>query len=206
MPSTSHDAAPPADPGSDRELPPLHGDAAGAVTIPVRVAAAWSWRLMIIVVAVGLAGYLLSRMTIVIVAVLIAALLAGLLFPLVKWLRSQHLPAPLAAGLVVLGLIGFLVGLLVLAGGQIVSGFAQLSGSVVAGTQELLSWLEDGPLDLSATTVNDWINNLGTTTQNNSEALLTGAVSFGSTAGNVLTGIVIMLFTLLFFLMDKERI
>src|SRR5690606_20039506 len=59
---------------------------------------------------------------------------------------------------------------------------------------------------LSADSVNDWIDDLGTTIQDNSEAILSGAMSFGSTAGNVLTGIIIMLFTLLFFLMDGERI
>ncbi|GAB2605676.1 AI-2E family transporter [Kocuria himachalensis] len=206
MPSTSHGAQRPLAPGRSNKLPPVHGDAAGGVTVPVRVAAAWSWRLIIILAAVGLAGYLLARITVVIIPVLIAGLLAGLLFPLVKRLRAQHVPAGMAAGLVVLGLIGVVVGLLVIAGRQIVLGFAQLSGSVVAGTQQLLEWLEDGPLQLSASTVNDWINDFGTTVQDNSQAILTGAVSFGATAGNVLTGLVIMVFTLLFFLMDGERI
>ncbi|MEX5262304.1 AI-2E family transporter [Kocuria sp. CPCC 205263] len=77
---------------------------------------------------------------------------------------------------------------------------------MVAGTRQLLDWLEDGPLQLSASTVNDWINDFGTTVQDNSQAILDGAMSFGATAGNVLTGLVIMVFTLLFFLMDGERI
>jgi predicted PurR-regulated permease PerM len=206
MPSTSHDAERPADSGGSGELPPLHGNAAGGVSIPVRVAAAWSWRLIIILAAVGLLGYMLSTVTVVIIPVLIAALLAGLLFPLVKWLRSKHVPAGAASGLAVLGLIGFVVGLLVLAGRQVVLGFAQLSQNVVVGTQQLLGWLEDGPLNISAETFNDWVADLGETVQDNSQAILSGAMSFGSTAGNLLTGTVIMLFTLLFFLMDGERI
>lgn len=206
MPSTSLGAEPPPGPGPGHELPAVRGDAAGGVPIPMRVAAAWSWRLIIILVAVGLFGYMLSRVTMIIIAVLIAALLAGLLFPAVKWLRSRRVPAGLAAAAAVLGLITLVVGLLMLAGRQIVSGFAQLSGSVVTGTQQLLSWLEDGPLDLGANTVNDWVQDLGATIQDNSEAILNGAVSFGSTAGSVLTGLVIMLFTLLFFLADGERI
>jgi predicted PurR-regulated permease PerM len=206
MPSTSHDAATFAGAGPGHVLPPLHGDAAGAVTIPVRVAAAWSWRLLIAVAAVGVAGYLLSRMTVVIVAVLIAALLAGLLFPVVKWLRSRRVPAGLAAGLTVLGLIGFVVGLLVLAGQQIVLGFAQLSDSVVAGTRQLLDRLEDTPWNVGTDTVNDWVNDFGVSIQDNSAAILDGAVTFGSTASLVLTGLVITVFTLVFFLIDGERI
>ncbi|MUN62474.1 AI-2E family transporter [Kocuria sediminis] len=206
MPSTAHDAERPPVPGPSIELPPLHGNAAGGVAVSVRVAAAWSWRLLIILAAVGLFGYMLSTITVVIIPVLIAGLLAGLLFPLVKGMRAQHVPAGLASGLTVLGFIGLVVGLLVLAGRQIVLGFAQLSENVVVGTQQLLGWLEDGPLNLSADSVNDWIDDLGTTVQDNSQAILNGAMSFGSTAGNVLTGIIIMLFTLLFFLMDGERI
>ncbi len=195
-----------ADQGPVHELPPLHGDAAGGVTIPVRVAAAWSWRLIIILAAVGLIGYVLSTVTVVIIAVLIAGLLAGLFSPVVKGLRGQHVPAGLAAALTVLALVGFVLGLLVLAGRQVVLGFAQLSQNVVVGTQQLLGWLEDGPLNLSADSINNWIEDLGTTIQDNSQAILSGAMSFGSTAGNVLTGTVIMLFTLLFFLIDGERI
>ncbi|GAB2615755.1 AI-2E family transporter [Kocuria arenosa] len=206
MPSTSHDAERPLRPPPGTELPPLHGNAAGGVAVSVRVAAAWSWRLLIILAAVGLFGYMLSTITVVIIPVLIAGLLAGLLFPLVKWLRGRHVPAGLASGTAVLLLIALVTGLLVLAGRQIVLGFAQLSENVVVGTQQLLGWLEDGPLNLSADSVNDWIDDLGTTVQDNSEAILSGAMSFGSTAGNVLTGIIIMLFTLLFFLMDGERI
>ncbi|PLC13306.1 permease [Kocuria flava] len=206
MPSTSPGAQPPAIPERTPELPPLHGNAAGGVTVPVRVAAAWSWRLIIILAAVGLVGWMLSRVTVVIIPVLVAGLLAGLLFPVVKWLRGRHVPAGAASGLTVLGLIAFVGGLLVVAGRQIVLGFAQLSDSVVVGTQQLLGWLEDGPLNISADMLNEWIDELGATVQDNSQAILSGAMSFGSTAGNLLTGLIILLFTLLFFLMDGERI
>lgn len=208
MVSTSYRAAPSMRWAAEDSagLPSLHGNAAGGVAISVRVAAAWSWRLIVIVAAVGVFGYLVSTITVVIIPVLLAGLLAGLLFPLVKWLRSHRVPAGLASGLAVLALVGLVVGLLVAAGRQIVLGFAQLSGSVVVGAQQLLDQLEDGPLNISADSVNDWIDEFGATVEDNTEALLSGAVSFGSTAGNVLAGIAIMVFTLLFFLIDGERI
>ena len=114
--------------------------------------------------------------------------------------------AKYAAGLTVLGLIGFVVGLLVLAGQQIVLGFAQLSDSVVTGTRQLLDRLEDTPWNVGTDTVNDWINDFGASIQDNSAAILGGALTFGSTAGLVLTGLVITVFTLVFFLIDGERI
>ncbi|MEX5259982.1 hypothetical protein [Kocuria sp. CPCC 205263] len=51
------------------------------------------------------AGYLLSTITVVIIPVPIAGLLAGLLFPMVKRLRTQHVPAGVATGLVVSGML-----------------------------------------------------------------------------------------------------
>ncbi|MFF0989863.1 AI-2E family transporter [Kocuria nitroreducens] len=206
MPSTAHGALRPTDPGSDRQLPPSHGDAAAGVPVPVRVAAAWSWRLLTVVAAVGLFGYLLSTITVVVIPVLLAGLLAGLLFPPVKWARRHRVPAGAAAGLTVLGLVGVVVGLLLLAGRQIVLGFAQLSGSVVAGTRQLLERLEGTPFGWDVGSVDDWIDDFGATVENNSEAILDGAMSFGATAGHVLTGVVILLFTLLFLLMEGERI
>ncbi|WP_075871973.1 AI-2E family transporter [Kocuria sp. CNJ-770] len=206
MASTAHGAQRPAEPGPERELPSAHGSAAAAVPVPVRVAAAWSWRVLVVAAAVGVAGYLLSTVTVVVVPVLLAGLLAGLLFPLTKWARSHRVPAGAAAGATVLGLVGFVVGLLVLAGQQIVVGFAELSGSVVAGTGELLDRLQDTPLNFGTGNLEAWVTDLGATVQDNSEALLDGALSFGATAGHVLTGILVLLFTLLFLLADGERI
>lgn len=176
------------------------------VSAPVRIAAAWSWRIILVVAAIGLVGWLLSKVSTVLIPVAIAALLAGLLTPAVKWLRSKRVPSGLAAAIVELGLVVVVLGLLTLAGQQMISGFAQLSTSAVGGFQKLIGMLEDSPLNVSTDNINQWISELGSTLQENSQAILSGAMTFGSTAGNILTGIIIMLFVLLFFLMQGESI
>jgi len=176
------------------------------VSAPVRIAAAWSWRVILVVAAIGLVGWLLSKVSTVLIPVAIAALLAGLLTPAVKWLRSKRVPGGLAAAIVEIGLIVLVLGLLTLAGQQMISGFAQLSSSAVGGFQKLTGMLEDSPLNVSTENINQWIGELGNTLQENSQAILSGAVTFGSTAGNILTGIITMLFVLLFFLMQGESI
>lgn len=176
------------------------------VSAPVRIAAAWSWRVILVVAAIGLAGWLVSKIATVLIPVAIAALLAGLLSPAVKWLRSKHVPSGLAAAIVEVGLIALVLGLLTLAGQQMIAGFAQLSDSAVGGFQKLIGMLEDSRLNVSTDTVNQWFGEIGSALQENSQAILSGAMTFGSTAGNILTGIVIMLFVLLFFLMQGESI
>ncbi len=176
------------------------------VTAPVRIAAAWSWRVLLIVAGVGVVWWLLGHVTTVLIPVLLAALIAGPLSPAVRWLRARHFPSALAAITVELGLILVVLGLLVLSGQQIVVGFAQLSDKAVAGFQKLLGMLEDSPLKLTTDSMSQWFSELGNTLQENSNAILSGAMTFGSTAGSILTGTILMLFVLLFFLFDGENI
>ena len=204
---TSHAGSPP---GRASDVPQSNpvpiADAETMVTTPVRIAAAWSWRVLLIIAGVGVIGWLLSHVTTVLIPVLLAALAAGLLSPAVRWLRSKGIPAALAAITVELGLILLVLGLLTLAGQQIIVGFAQLSSNVVAGFQQLMGMLEDSRLNISTDTINQWFSELGSTLQANSDAILSGAMTFGSTASNIVTGTVIALFVLLFFLMDGESI
>lgn len=203
---TQHDGASSAPATQNAPAAQNAPSAQNMVTAPVRIAAAWSWRILLIIAGVGVVGWLLSHVTTVFIPVLLAALLAGLLSPAVRWLRSKHFPSALAAITVELGLILGVLGLLVLAGQQMIAGFAQLSDSAVAGFQQLIGMLEDSPLNISTDNINQWLSDIGATLQRNSDAILSGAMTFGSTATNIVTGMIIMLFVLLFFLMDGENI
>ena len=203
---TQHDGASSAPATQNAPAAQNAPSAQNMVTAPVRIAAAWSWRILLIIAGVGVVGWLLSHVTTVFIPVLLAALLAGLLSPADRWLRSKHFPSALAAITVELGLIVVVLGLLVLAGQQMIAGFAQLSDSAVAGFQQLIGMLEDSPLNISTDNINQWLSDIGATLQRNSDAILSGAMTFGSTATNIVTGTIIMLFVLLFFLMDGENI
>lgn len=203
---TQHDGASSAPATQNAPAAQNAPSAQNMVTAPVRIAAAWSWRILLIIAGVGVVGWLLSHVTTVFIPVLLAALLAGLLSPAVRWLRSKHFPSALAAITVELGLIVVVLGLLVLAGQQMIAGFAQLSDSAVAGFQQLIGMLEDSPLNISTDNINQWLSDIGATLQRNSDAILSGAMTFGSTATSIVTGMIIMLFVLLFFLMDGENI
>lgn len=204
--SSDATSQPDREPSAANVSPGVPPDVRSTVAGPVRVAAAWSWRGILIVAGVGITGWLLSHVSTVLIPVALAGLLAGLLFPAVRWLRSKRVPVVLAAGIVELGFIAAVLGLLTLAGQQMVVGFAQLSDSAMAGFQKLVGMVEDSPFDISTGTINQWISELGDKLEQNSAAILSGAMSFGATAGSIITGLVIMLFVLLFFLMEGESI
>jgi predicted PurR-regulated permease PerM len=172
----------------------------------VRIAASWAWRVGLILVVGGALIWLLSRISFLIIPVMVAALLAGLLSPVVRWLRSKRLPNGAAVAITVLGFLGLIVGALALVGRQLISGFDELWSQALAGVQQIQDWLADGPLHLTADQIDQYLKEATSALQNNSSSILSGALSFGSTAGHFAAGLVLALFILIFFLLEGDRI
>ncbi|WP_260853430.1 AI-2E family transporter [Kocuria palustris] len=193
-------------PGSRTRMPTGSMNDGASVPAGVRMAAAWSWRLVAIVVGLYVAGRLLGAVTAVLIPVLLAALVASLISPVSHALRRLHFPPILASLTSIVGLIVVVLGLLGLAGQQMVTGFSQLRDSAVAGVNALIGLIEDLPFDISTDRLNELAGQGMTWLQDNSGQIVSGAVSFGATAGSFFTGLFILIFTLIFFLADGERI
>ncbi|UKA55657.1 AI-2E family transporter [Arthrobacter sp. FW305-BF8] len=172
----------------------------------VRIAAAWAWRLGLILLITGALVWLLAKVSFLIIPVMVAALLAGLLSPVVKWLRESRVPNGAAVALTVLGFIGLIAGSLALVGRQLALGFQELWSEALTGVQQIQDWLSQGPLHLSAAQIDQYIQEATAALQNNSSSILSGALSFGSTAGHFAAGMVLALFILIFFLLEGGRI
>ena len=172
----------------------------------IRIAASWSWRLGLILLMVGTLVWLLSHITLLIIPVMVAALLAGLLSPVTAWLKRHGLPPGLAVAVTVLGFIGVIVGALALVGRQLVVGFGELYSQALEGVRQVQDWLSAGPLHLTAAQIDQYIKEATDALQNNSSSILSGALSFGSTAGHFAAGMLLSLFILIFFLLEGDRI
>lgn len=200
---------------SETPVPPVHGgggrpahrpgdrrSVVDAVPWSVQLAAAWSWRLLLVVVAVGVVVAAMAFGKILWVPVVVAVLLTVLLNPLVDRMARGGLPRGVAAALTVLALLGVVVGLLVVAGRQIAVGFAELWEQAQAGIDELLVQLAESPLGLDATAIDGYVDEARAQLGENSGTIVSGALSVTTTVGQVLAGAVIALFCLLFFLKD----
>jgi predicted PurR-regulated permease PerM len=172
----------------------------------IRIAASWAWRIgLILLVSAGLI-WLLSRVSFLIIPVMVAALLAGLLSPVVFWLKRRSVPNGLAVAITLLGFIGVIAGALALVGRQLVTGFSELWTEALAGVQKVQAWLGEGPLHLSAAQIDQYLKEATDALQNNTSSILSGALSFGNTAGHFAAGLLIALFVTIFFLLEGERI
>ncbi|WP_415853458.1 AI-2E family transporter [Sinomonas sp. G460-2] len=172
----------------------------------LRISAAWAWRLAIIIAVVSALLWGLAHLSFLVVPVLVAALLAGLLSPVVAWLVRARVPRGLAVAITELGFMGLVAGLLTLVGRQISEGFSQLWGEAIAGLTEVQKWLAEGPLQLTAGQLETYIHDAQSLLQNNQSTLVSGVLSVGSSAGHIITGALIALFVLVFFLLEGERI
>lgn len=178
-----------------------------AVPESVRAAAAWSWRVLLIIAVIGVVVLLLAVSKVLWVPVVVALLLTVLLTPLVNVLqRRLRFPRGAAAATAVVLLLAVVAGLITVAGRQIISGFEDLWEQTQAGFTELLDSLADGPLELDRDQLDDYLTQAGDQLSANSSALVSGAVSATVTVGHVLAGALVALFTTLFFLKDGALI
>jgi predicted PurR-regulated permease PerM len=188
--------------------------AGGAEDDPVRVArvpygidlaAAWSWRLLIIGAAVLAGGWVISTLSPIAIPVAVSILLAALATPVVDWM-SRLLPRKLAALVVVTGGLALVIAMLGLAGQQVATGSTDLADQVVSGLDKIRAWLQDGPLHVSDTQINDFFKSLQDFVLSGSDTVASRVSDVGSAVGHLVAGFFIVLFSTYFFLADGAAI
>lgn len=157
-------------------------------------------------IAVAALYWMLAKVSLIIISIMIAALLAGLVSPAVYFFRKHRIHAGIATAITEIGLIAAVAGLLAMVGQQLTVGFSSLSDQVGEGWNQIVAMLNNLPIDLGADKIDQYISQLMSTLQNNTSSILSGVASVGSTAADIGTGLVIVLFTLIFFLMEGEKI
>ncbi|WP_131245797.1 AI-2E family transporter [Schaalia suimastitidis] len=185
--------------------------AQSSVPWSVRVAAALSWRLLIIAAAAVGAVWLLIKIQVIILPIAIALLLAVLITPFVTWMhRRLRLPRALAAAFGLLIPLALVIGALSGASTQIISDVPRLVQQATKGLDAASAWVKTLPLNIDTTILDHLQENIQsqvtTWVTQNSSLLASGAVNVTSSVVSVLSGLLIVLFVLFFFLKDGRQI
>jgi predicted PurR-regulated permease PerM len=177
-----------------------------AVTPVIRQAAAWSWRLLVLIATAVVILQLMRRLGVVVVPVALALMAAALLVPAVDWLDRRGAPRGGAVSLVLLMGLAMVGGLLTFVVSQFVTGVPQLVDQVTHSIDSTRNWLINGPPHLSP----DQINRAGDSAigalRGHQEQLTSGALSTAGTVTEIVTGALLTLFTLIFFLHGGRNI
>lgn len=186
---------------------PVTDEPPDAVVVPyvLRFAAAWSWRLLVVLAAVYVMLRLFDLLSVVLVPVILGLLLAAVASPMVDRVTEVGLPRGLATALVVVTGLVVLVFLVTVVTQQFSSGFAELRASFDDSLVQLEKYLAD--LGLSRGQVRDAFDRVREAVSTGSGGSLGGTVvSVTTTAGHVVAGLFITLFATIFLTYDGRGI
>ncbi|MCZ2827782.1 AI-2E family transporter [Modestobacter sp. VKM Ac-2986] len=171
----------------------------------LRIAAAWSWRSIAVVAALYLLLRAAGYVAVVVVPVIVALLLAALLQPGAASLRRRGWPSSLAALTMLVGGLGVVAGIVTLVVEEFVSGYDDLASQVDEGLTQVQDFVTR-TLPITDGQITDAVESANQAVVDNRDLLTSGALTTAATVGEVLTGALLTLFTLFFFLMDGRQI
>lgn len=182
---------------------PVSEDGAAAVPPTVRALSEWVWRSLIIAVGIIAVLKLAAILAQVVVPVIVALLLAALLHPVFARLRTI-LPKGLAAFITVLGALAAIVALFSYVGNQFTTQLDDIVDQMTEGLSQSRDWIES-TFNLSEAQITHWLAERWATVADG-DRMSELAAQAGSTVGQGVTGFLLAMFTLFFFLYDGAGI
>jgi predicted PurR-regulated permease PerM len=181
--------------GYDDAVPPL-----------IHKGAAWAWRLLAIIAFAVAVLWVITKLEVIVVPVALALMLTALMIPAVDFLDRRGAPRGGAVALVLLTGIALVGGVLTFVVSQFVVGIPDLVDQVTQSIESTRTWLIEGPAHLSKDQITNAGNSAIEAVRNNQAKLTSGALSTAATVTEIVTGALLVLFTLIFFLHGGRNI
>ncbi|GGI09682.1 hypothetical protein GCM10011354_35290 [Egicoccus halophilus] len=169
-------------------------------------AAAWAWRLLLLVLAAAVVVQVATRLSLVTVPLLVALILATLAGPPTRRLvRAGWRPA-FAAFVVVFGGVALVLGALLALVPLLVAQTRELVPTVLVAVQDLLDWLEGGPLGFDPVQLQQFGEQALQQFEQQTGALAMGALLALVTAVEFAVALILALVLLFFLVKDADRL
>ncbi|GGO64861.1 AI-2E family transporter [Microbacterium nanhaiense] len=164
----------------------------------------------VVVLAVGVI-WGLRQLTLVVIPVMLAIVFASAFQPVMKWLRAR-MPSVLATVIVLLGIVVVIGGVGWAMVHAVISQWDDLYASAVEGVNQIIEqvpiWVNSLPWDIDDNQLNEWLAQAQDfiTSSNFGSAVGSGAVAGVGAVASFVTGLVLMVVVLFFFLKDGPLI
>jgi len=177
------------------------------VSMPVQVAAAWAWRLLVIVAGIYVLAKAFFAVELVAFSFVLALFFTAVLHPIERRLRAL-IPRPrsLAAALALLIGLAALVGIGFFVTWQISSHATQLGDQISDFVRKVRDWLHKGPLHLKSTDIDKLTTRITDTIKQHQGQLISGAIETVRTVLEGLGALLLILLSTFFLLRDGELI
>ena len=168
--------------------------------------AAWSWRLLLLAIAIYLISRLLGILYVVVVPCIAALLLTALLQPLTSRLRRAGLPALAATWVTLLIALIVVGGLITLVANRVSADYPTLLAETKHTTAQVQSWLAGPPFHVKNNNIQKYLNNIPSYLSKHKSLVEGTVVTGGKIASEFFGGLVLMLFVTFFLVKDGDRI
>ncbi len=172
----------------------------------VDLAAAWSWRFLVIALSGLVVLWLLNFFLVVVLPLVIALLAAALVTPVIGWLGRIGVPRKAAALLIVIFGVGFIALLVTFVSNQVASGVGDLGKQVTDGIDQIRTWLRTSPLNITDSQISATLDKAQASLTSMGSDAVGRVTEVGTAVGHVVAGIFIVLFSTYFFLADGPKI
>ena len=159
-----------------------------------------SLQILAVVAVVAVVGDVGTRLTLVVVPVLIALVLAAAIYPLVAFLRGHGLPPLLATWISLLTLVALLSAIVWLVVLAVVDQWDELRSQALDGFDSLQTYIQNLPFNITAEQIASVRESAVSLLQ--SDAVGSGAIAGVSQTADFVAGFFIMIVVLFFFLKD----
>lgn len=182
-------------------------DPVDGVTWPIRVAAAWTWRLLVIAIGAYVLIRVFTAIWLVVFSFILALFLTAVLHPLERQLRTviprpRSLPALLSLliGVAVLGGIGWFVAW------QVSTHWAQLGDQISSLVDHAKHWLQTGPLHLKSSDIDKVSKSITDRVTQHPGDLVSGAITTVRAVSEFITALLLILLSTFYLLRDGNQV
>ncbi len=203
---TEEDHPDPASHDEDRDPVPVARARDQRVPAWLDTSVQYTWRGLVLLVGVAVAIFVLTQLYLVTLPVIIALILATLCVPPARKLERRGLPRLAAAALVVVGGVGTFFGILAALTPAFVNQIQELGPTVAEGFDQLLLWLEEGPIGYDREQLDELLATAMDSLEGAAGAIATQIGTLALAVAEGVTALVLALVLLFFFVKDGEQI
>lgn len=194
-----------AKPHEEDHLTTPRRDRADVLGQDARWAAGWALRFIIVVIASVILWRGLAAIWVGLLPVMLAILVATVLWPPVAWLRARKVPPALAVIIVIVAFFALIAGVVSAIAPSVASQSQDLINRASEGINRILQWLQGPPLNLDTSTFDQYLDQARAWVQGQSSNIASSVFSGVSVAGSIVVTMVLVLVLTFFFLKDGTK-
>ncbi len=167
--------------------------------------AAFSWRYLLFLAAVYVTFEAILIVKVVVLPIFLGLFAASVLSPVVQRLKARGWSPAMSTWGAILALIPLVTGFVFLLVPSFADGLEPLGAALEESVQSVTEWLSEGPLGLSETDIQNYVDQAIEQIRENAGAITTGVLGGATVAFEIVTGLVFTLLVTFFYLKDGDR-